>query len=205
MGFISHISSSSEDASDSHQGKLLLYMGKMDPLTGYTDDVNLETIKVDHNRIFQEMVGLNINPLYWVRSREEIHTRLINPISHEQYSDRTAEIAPILHHAFLIFHLINENNNLPNLYVSMERQRNGIIMQVSCEKETVLKLQGIPRQGDMTKLEQKPMDLSFLQLTEILYRENYLDTTYNLAMNNCQVFVKNINRVIDEEMNRLNE
>jgi hypothetical protein len=131
--------------------------------------------------------------------------RLINPIYHEPFSDRTAELAPVLHHAFLVFQLVDENNRLPTLYVSIERQRGGILMQASCNENNVLKLEGSPRQGDMSKLDPEPIDISFIELTEILNRENYLETSYNLAFNNCQLFVKNINRVIDEEMSRLHE
>lgn len=183
-------------------GVLFVHMGTINQFTGITNDTRMKTLKVNKESLFLELISLKINPQYLINSRTEVRTRLINPFTGSQFPDATKNI---LYHAYEIFHLIDEYKILPDLYVSIERQQHGVIMQISSNKDVVLKwFQGTERKEKMEIMPLEPMDLSFAELVEIFESENYLNTRYFLPTNNCQIFLKRLNHTIDEKCEKEN-
>ena len=184
------------------EGLLLVHTGEINPVTGVTDDSRMETRTIKQKEIFMEFHRMNIHPVYWINSRTEIRSRLINSLTHSQFPDVVENILPV-YHAYEIFHLVDENQMFPDMYVSIERQQIGIIMQISSIRDVVLKkLKGYERQGQITEMAVKSVEnFTFDQLIEIFAREKYLKTRYSLFSNNCQMFIKNLNHVIDSVIN----
>jgi len=176
---------------------LLVYMGIINKVTGKTDDENMKNFTVNKKHIFTELHRLNIFPNYWIKSRIEVRTRLKIPWTDLEFPYATRKWA---YHTFEIFHLVDEDGPLPDLFLSIERQQIGVVMQVSSNEETVKNwFRGEKREETMDVMHREDVGIRLTQFIERLNRKNYLSTTYCLVTNNCQQLRKKLNQDLDED------
>ena len=87
--------------------------------------------------------------------------------------------------------------------MSLERQRDGVTMQLSSNEDTVKKnFLGKNTNETMDDSRLEIDDLSLTQALIILKTEDYLCSSYNLLFNNCQQLVAAFTEDMDEYRDR---
>ena len=183
--------SSSCGSNQTGEDFLFLCMGPIDAITGFKDDRNMETVSMERNDLHAEFHLLNVNPHYRITSSVQVRTRVL---ARHMPGPGTKDI---LYHALEVFHLVDENetgDKLPDMYMSIERQKMGIIMQLSTNQSMVKDhFQGLKRQESLKEMPLEIVGMSFSQVTEVLRTSDILYSSRNYKQ-----FLSRFNKLMEE-------
>lgn len=162
--------------------KVFLYFGKKWPNNnGTTNDIPGVELVLEPEDLFQFLCTGRINPQADVVEFKTYHT---------------PSTRKIMHPAFNVFKILDGKTNL---YISVERQVKGVVVQTSSNEKFVLKkLLGVSRcdAKDLNLQCTKKVRLSVENLIRILTDEDFLDKPYSLLTNNSQQFVQKLNHLV---------